>query len=85
MREMKDKHPINIKPVSELRNYTKLLAEVKPNEPVFLTKNGYGKYAVISIEEYERFKLGLECMEIMRAAEETGYVENDEIMKKYGL
>ncbi|MBO0459890.1 type II toxin-antitoxin system prevent-host-death family antitoxin [Enterococcus hulanensis] len=82
---MKDKHPINIKPVSELRNYTKLLAEVKPNEPVFLTKNGYGKYAVISIEEYERFKLGLECMEIMRAAEETGYVENDEIMKKYGL
>ncbi len=85
MREMKDKHPKNIKPVSELRNYTKLLAEVKPNEPVFLTKNGYGKYAVISIEEYERFKLGLEYMEIMRAAEETGYVENDEIMKKYGL
>lgn len=85
MMEMKDKHPINIKPVSELRNYTKLLAEVKPNEPVFLTKNGYGKYAVISIEEYERFKLGLEYMEIMRAAEETGYVENDEIMKKYGL
>jgi len=85
MREMKNKHPINIKPVSELRNYTKLLAEVKPNEPVFLTKNGYGKCAVISIEEYERFKLGLEYMEIMRAAEETGYVENDEIMKKYGL
>lgn len=85
MREMKDKHPINIKPVSELRNYTKLLAEVKPNEPVFLTKNGYGKYAVISIEEYERFKLGLEYMEIMRAAEETGDVENDEIMKKYDL
>lgn len=85
MREMKDKHPINIKPVSELRNYTKLLAEVKPNEPVFLTKNGYGKYAVISIEEYERFKLCLEYMEIMRTAEETGYVENDEIMKKYDL
>lgn len=33
----------------------------------------------------ERFKLGLEYMEIMREAEETGYVENDEIMKKYGL
>ena len=85
MMEMRDKHPMNIKPVSELRNYTKLLDEVKPNEPVFLTKNGYGKYAVISIEEYERFKLGIEYMEKMQAAEETGYVDNEEIMKKYGL
>lgn len=85
MMEMRDKYPMNIKPVSELRNYTKLLDEVKPNEPVFLTKNGYGKYAVISIEEYERFKLGIEYMEKMKAAEETGYVDNEEIMNKYGL
>lgn len=29
---------INIKPVSDLRNYNKLLSDVKANNPLFLTK-----------------------------------------------
>ncbi|MFD1902604.1 type II toxin-antitoxin system Phd/YefM family antitoxin [Enterococcus termitis] len=48
---------MNIKPISELRNYSKILDDVKPSHPLFLTKNGYGKYAVIDIDEYERLKL----------------------------
>lgn len=59
---------LNIKPISELRNYSKLLEEGKPNEPVILTKNGYGKYAVIDLEEYERFTAGLELLEIVKEA-----------------
>lgn len=46
----------NIKPISELRSYNKLLEEVTPNNPVILTKNGYGKYAIIDIDEFEKFE-----------------------------
>ncbi|MDM7516264.1 type II toxin-antitoxin system prevent-host-death family antitoxin [Lentilactobacillus sp. TOM.63] len=46
----------NIKPISKLRSYNKLLDEVTPENPVILTKNGYGKYAIIDIAEYEKYK-----------------------------
>ncbi|GHU05638.1 hypothetical protein FACS1894158_09080 [Betaproteobacteria bacterium] len=44
---------LNIRPVSELRNYNTLLKEVAAGSPVFLTKNGVGKYALIDIADYE--------------------------------
>jgi prevent-host-death family protein len=44
---------LNIRPVSELRNYNALLKEVTVGSPVFLTKNGVGKYALIDIADYE--------------------------------
>ena len=46
----------NIKPVSELRNYGEVLRDVAVGQPVFLTKNGYGRYAVIDIEEYREYE-----------------------------
>ena len=46
---------LQIQPVSELRNYNKVLEKVKKNSPVFLTKNGYGKFALVDIEEYDEF------------------------------
>ena len=44
----------NIKPVSDLRNYTEVLRDIAVGEPVFLTKNGRGRYAIVDIEEYEK-------------------------------
>ena len=35
----------NIKPISELRNYTSVLKEVKYGERVYLTRNGVGECA----------------------------------------
>ena len=35
----------NIKPISDLRNYTEVLRDVEEGAPVFLTKNGRGRYA----------------------------------------
>lgn len=52
----------NIKPVSDLRNYNKLLEQVTTDEPVFLTKNGHEKYVVVTIEEYDRLKASLEIV-----------------------
>ena len=37
----------NIKPISDLRNYTEVLHDVAVGEPVFLTKNGRGRYALL--------------------------------------
>ncbi len=46
----------NIKPVSDLRNYGEVLRDVAVGQPVFLTKNGHGRYAVIDIEEYREYE-----------------------------
>ena len=43
----------NIKPISDLRNYGEVLRDVAIGSPVFLTKNGHGRYAVLDIEEYK--------------------------------
>ena len=40
-----------IAPVSELRNYGQVLEKVKPNAPVYLTKNGHGQFSVHCIED----------------------------------
>ncbi len=46
---------IQIRPVSDLRNnFTELEKEVSSGQPVYLTKNGYGKMVLLSIEEYSR-------------------------------
>ena len=44
----------NIKPVSDLRNYKEVLKNCQVGEPVFLIKNGRGRFVVIYIEDYER-------------------------------
>ena len=46
----------NIKPVSDLRNYNEVLKDITVGEPVFLTKNGRGRYVIVDISEYERTK-----------------------------
>lgn len=43
-----------ILPVSELRSYTDVLAEVREGSPVFLTRNGRGAYAIVDIRDYDR-------------------------------
>ncbi|SKA08808.1 Antitoxin Phd_YefM, type II toxin-antitoxin system [Pilibacter termitis] len=40
-------------PISELRSYSTVLSEVQPHSPVRLTKNGYGRYAILDLDEYE--------------------------------
>ena len=44
----------NIKPISDLRNYSEVLSDVDEGSPVFLTKNGRGRYAIVDIRDYEK-------------------------------
>ena len=62
----------NIKPVSDLRNYTEVLKDIAVGEPVFLTKNGRGKYAIVDIEEYEKTKAVIKLMGELAKGEQSG-------------
>ena len=42
-----------IMPVTDLRNYGEVLREVSPGHPVFLTRNGRGRYAVVDMEDWD--------------------------------
>ena len=45
-----------IKPVSDLRNYGEVLRDVAIGHPVFLTRNGHGRYAILDMEEYQEYE-----------------------------
>ena len=62
----------NIKPVSDLRNYNEVLRDISVGEPVFLTKNGRGKYAIVDIEEYEKTQAVLKLMGELALGEQSG-------------
>lgn len=44
----------NIRPISDLSNYTEVLHDVTVDSPVFLTKNGRGRYAIVDMQDYEK-------------------------------
>ena len=75
----------NIKPISDLRNYNEVLRDVTAEEPVFLTKNGRGRYAVVDIQEYEKsqamVKLLTELARGVRAGQEEGWLALDDVEK----
>ena len=64
-----------IAPISELRNYGQVLEKVKPNSPVYLTKNGRGQFSVHSIEddeEYEKTRAMLKLMTELNRGFQSG-------------
>jgi len=76
----------NIKPISDLRNYGEVLRDVAVGAPVFLTKNGHGRYAVLDIEEYMVYekmlawrKLNSELDKGRQSGEEDGWVPAQEV------
>ena len=83
----KERDPMpNIKPISELRNYSTLLESVSPGDPIYLTRNGHGAYALVDIADQEEFiqtKAALQFMcemnKGMRAGEEQGWLTADEV------
>lgn len=52
----------NIKPISDLRNYTEVLKETSEGAPVFLTKNGRGEYVILDMKDYDKMKATLTLM-----------------------
>ncbi len=73
----------NIKPISDLRNYTEVLQDVAVGAPVFLTKNGRGRYAIVDIQDFEKAQATLKLMSELakgrRSGETEGYMTPEDM------
>jgi len=80
----------NIKPISDLRNYGEVLRDVAVGAPVFLTKNGHGRYAVLDIEEYKVYEKTLAWRNLKdeldkgrRSGEENGWIPASDVRERF--
>jgi hypothetical protein len=62
----------NIKPVSDLRNYTTVLRDISIGKPVFLTKSGRGKYVILAIEDYSKTEASVSLMSELAKGRQSG-------------
>jgi prevent-host-death family protein len=78
-----------IKPISDLRNYNEVLRKIEIGSPVFLTKNGRGRYVVMDIQEYERTQATLQLLTELARGEkegrEHGWLSIDELEAGLGV
>ena len=78
-----------IMPVSDLRDYNKVLRDVSEGQPVFLTRNGRGSYAIIDLAEYERTQATLTLFSQLvsgeQSAREQRWLSADEVEKALSL
>ncbi len=79
----------NIKPVSDLRNYTEVLRDITVGEPVILTKNGRGRYVIIDMIEYDKtqakLKLLSELAKGAKSGEEKGWYTIEQVEAALGI
>ena len=62
----------NIKPISDLRNYSEVLRDVTIDSPVFLTKNGRGRYAIMDIQDYQHVMATIQLMCDLETGRKSG-------------
>lgn len=79
----------NIKPISDLRNYSEVLRDVAVGAPVFLTKNGRGRYAIVDMHDYEKTMATLRLMNELekgrRSGETDGWLTTEEVRESLGI
>ena len=79
----------NIIPVSDLRNYNAVIAQVSYGNPVYLTKNGRGECAIVDNKELDDLRAikslfsELEKGEI--SARKEGWVSIEDVEKRLGI
>ena len=79
----------NIKPISDLRNYTEVLKEAQEGAPVFLTKNGRGEYVILDMKEYDKMRATIALMSKLEEGEQSarkeGWASADEVEASLGI
>lgn len=81
---------MNIKPISDLRNYNVVLKDCTNGAPVFLTKNGRGKYVIMDAEQYDAIMAELRLLAKVAGAEQRiadgeSYLSIAELKAKLGV
>lgn len=81
----------NIKPISDLRNYTDVLKEVDATSRVYLTRNGHGEYGILTmaeIDELDRYRAAYTLVSKLQKAEERaakeGWIDADDLEEELG-
>ena len=76
-----------ITPVSSLRSYTEVLDGVAPGAPVFLTKNGQGKYAILDMDDYNKLaaenRLFSELEAGRTSGDKDGWITSENVRKHF--
>lgn len=76
-----------IKPISDLRNYPEVLKNVSEGSPVYLTKNGSGRYVLMDISDYGRLesamRLSFELQRGKRSGENHGWLSHEDMMAHF--
>ncbi len=79
----------NIKPVSDLRNYTSVVKEVSYGNRVYLTKNGHGTIAMIDMKELDElerqialYKFKVAMQEAEESVREEGTISLSDLRKE---
>ena len=79
----------NIKPIYDLRNYTEVLHDVAVGAPVFLTKNGRGRYAIVDMHDYEKTQATLKLLNELakgrKSGEEKGWLTLEAVEEHLGI
>ena len=79
---------VNIKPISDLNQYNDVLKDVKVGSPVYLTKNGRGKYVIFDIDDptivnFEKIAFSNDLIEelkkIEKESDEKGWLTEEDI------
>lgn len=82
----------NIKPISELRNYTAVVNEVGYGSRVYLTKNGHGNITMIDMGELDDiekelalYKFKYEMAMAEKSIREEGTISADDLEAELGV
>lgn len=81
----------NIKPISELRNYTAVINEVTYGNRVYLTRNGHGECAIIDMKELDEldhqkalYQLMCRLSEAETSIRDEGTISADDLERELG-
>ena len=79
----------NIKPISDLRNYTDILKQVDVSKRVYLTRNGQGEYGILTmdeIDELDRYRAAYQLISKLKKSEERanleGWIPSEDVEKE---
>ena len=79
----------NIKPISDLRNYTDILKQVDVSKRVYLTRNGRGEYGILTmdeIDELDRYRAAYQLISKLKKSEERanleGWIPSEDVEKE---
>lgn len=76
---------MQIIPIRDLKNTTKVSLDCnQSNEPIFVTKNGYGDMVVMSMSVYQQQQEELLLLQRLLNAKQGNLVDNDTVTKKVG-